>query len=103
VLDVKIATHPTHAAALPVGLIPNCAANRHVTVALDGTGSVEFESPSPADWPEIILERTRGTARPVNLDPLTREDMADWRLGETLLLSGSSWRRAMPPTSGLPI
>jgi fumarate hydratase, class I len=88
VLDVKIATHPTHAAALPVGLIPNCAANRHVTFALDGTGPVEFEPPSPADWPDIILERTRGTARPVNLDRLTREDMADWRLGETLLLSG---------------
>jgi fumarate hydratase, class I len=88
VLDVKIATHPTHAAALPVGLIPNCAANRHVTFTLDGTGPVVFEPPSLADWPDIILERTRAAARPVNLDRLTREEMADWRLGETLLLSG---------------
>jgi fumarate hydratase class I len=88
VLDVKIATHPTHAAALPVGLIPNCAANRHVTFTLDGTGPAEFEAPSQADWPDIVLERTRGAARLVDLDRLTREEMASWRLGETLLLSG---------------
>jgi fumarate hydratase class I len=88
VLDVKIVTHPTHAASLPVGLIPNCAANRHVTFTLDGTGPAQFEQPSLADWPNIALERTADAARPVDLDRLTREEVASWRLGETLLLSG---------------
>jgi fumarate hydratase class I len=88
VLDVKIVTHPTHAASLPVGLIPNCAANRHVTFTLDGTGPAQFEQPSLADWPNIALERTAGAARRVDLDRLTREEVASWRLGETLLLSG---------------
>ena len=36
VLDVKIATHPVHAASKPVGLIPQCAADRHVEFILDG-------------------------------------------------------------------
>ena len=88
VLDVKIVTHPTHAASLPVGLIPNCAANRHVTFTLDGTGQAQFERPSLADWPDIALERTADAARRVDLDRLTREEVASWRLGETLLLSG---------------
>jgi fumarate hydratase class I len=74
---------------LPVGLIPNCAANRHVTFTLDGTGPAKFEAPSQADWPDIVLERTNGAARSVNLDRLTREEMAGWKLGETLLLSGT--------------
>jgi fumarate hydratase, class I len=88
VLDVKIATHPTHAASLPVGLIPNCAANRHVTFTLNGEGPARLESPSPADWPDIVLERTASVARRVDLDRLTPGEISSWRLGETLLLSG---------------
>jgi fumarate hydratase class I len=88
VLDVKIAAHATHAASLPVALIPNCAANRHVTFELDGTGPARFEYPSPSDWPEVVLERTADAARRVDLDNLSPDEVHAWRLGETLLLSG---------------
>src|SRR6202012_5855631 len=37
VLDVKILDYPTHAANLPVAIIPNCAAPRHAHVHLDGS------------------------------------------------------------------
>ena len=88
IVDVKIATYPTHAASLPVALIPQCAANRHATVVLDGTGPVRLDPPDLSDWPEIALERTSSAARKVNLDSLTREEMASWKTGEALLLSG---------------
>src|SRR5881392_4254107 len=38
VLDVKILDYPTHAASLPVALIPNCAATRHAHFVMDGSG-----------------------------------------------------------------
>lgn len=88
VVDVKIKTYPTHAASMPVGLVPQCAANRHVHFVLDGMGPAHFEPPDLSDWPEIALERTAHTARRVDLDRLTREEVASWRPGETLLLSG---------------
>ncbi|SED36906.1 fumarase, class I, homodimeric [Rhizobiales bacterium GAS191] len=88
VLDVKIRSFPTHAASQPVGLIPQCAANRHASFVLDGSGKAELTPPDLADWPEIILDRTAHTARRVDLDALTREEVASWRIGETLLLSG---------------
>jgi fumarate hydratase class I len=88
VVDVKVKTYPCHAASLPVGLIPQCAANRHIHFTLDGSGPARFVPPDLADWPEIALERTRHLARAVDLDRLTREEVASWRPGETLLLSG---------------
>jgi fumarate hydratase class I len=88
VVDVKIATYPTHAASLPVALIPQCAANRHVGIELDGSGPARLDPPNLADWPEIALERSGRSARRINLDSLTRDDMASWKPGETLLLSG---------------
>jgi fumarate hydratase class I len=88
VVDVKIATYPTHAASMPVALIPQCAANRHAVVVLDGSGPVKLDPPDLSDWPEIALERTASSARRVNLDSLSREEMAEWRTGDTLLLSG---------------
>ncbi|MFD2238035.1 fumarate hydratase [Aureimonas populi] len=87
VLDVKIATWPVHAASLPVGLIPQCAADRHLAFTLDGSGSARFAPPSIEVWPEIALEAS-AQARRVDLDSLTREEVAAWRAGETLLLSG---------------
>ncbi len=87
VLDVKIKDYPTHAASLPVALIPNCAATRHVEFTLDGSGPAELEVPSLDDWPEISLEG--GTAaRRVNLDSITKEEIASWQPGESILLSG---------------
>ncbi len=88
VLDVKLKSYPTHAASLPVAMIPQCAANRYVTFSLDGTGPARFVLPSLADWPEVSLSRTEGKARRVDLDRLTRDEVAKWTIGETLLLNG---------------
>jgi len=87
VLDVKIKDYPTHAASLPVGLIPNCAATRHLHFTLDGSGPARFEPPALTEWPQIAWNGPAG-ARRVDLDSLTREDVAGWRAGEALLLSG---------------
>src|SRR6202008_1174929 len=53
VLDVKIMDFPTHAANLPVAMIPNCAATRHAHFVLDGSGPVALEPPSLDDWPKL--------------------------------------------------
>ena len=87
VLDVKINDFPTHAASLPVALIPNCAATRHLEFSLDGNGPAEFDPPSPDEWPKITLE-TDDSAIPVDLDTITRDDIAAFKPGDRLLLSG---------------
>lgn len=86
VLDVKILDYPTHAANLPVAMIPNCAATRHAHFVLDGSGPVALEPPSLSDWPSLTYDVS--TARRVNLDTATREEVATWKPGEVLLLSG---------------
>lgn len=88
VLDVKIHSFPTHAASLPVALIPNCAATRHAHFVLDGRGPARLTPPDLADWPEIDLSGANAAARRVDLDNLTRAEIAGWRPGEILLLSG---------------
>jgi fumarate hydratase class I len=87
VLDVKIKDYPTHAASLPVGLIPNCAATRHAHFTLDGSGPARFTPPALSEWPEIAMQGP-ATARRVNLDSLTKADTATWKAGEQLLLTG---------------
>ena len=87
VLDVKIKDYPTHAASLPVAMIPNCAATRHAHFVLDGSGPVELTPPSLDDYPEITRE-VEGNVRRVNLDTLNKADMEGWQPGDTLLLSG---------------
>jgi fumarate hydratase class I len=87
VLDVKIRTYPTHAASKPVAMIPNCAATRHVHFVLDGSGPARLEPPSLESWPKVAWSAGPG-ARRVELDGLTREDVASWQPGETLLLNG---------------
>lgn len=89
VLDVKIRSFPTHAASLPVGLIPNCAATRHVHFTLDGSGSAEFTPPDLADWPEILLDQASAQARRIDLDALSDDVLASLEPGQTLLLSGT--------------
>lgn len=89
VLDVKIRSFPTHAASLPVGLIPNCAATRHVHFTLDGSGSAEFTPPDLADWPEILLDKASAQARRIDLDALSDDVLASLEPGQTLLLSGT--------------
>ncbi|HMA87837.1 MAG TPA: fumarate hydratase [Burkholderiales bacterium] len=87
VLDVKILTYPTHAANQPVAMIPNCAATRHAHFVLDGSGPAEFEQPKLSDWPDVTW-KPDASARKVNLDALTRDEVAAWQPGERLLLSG---------------
>lgn len=87
VLDIKIKDYPTHAASLPVAMIPNCAATRHAHFTLDGSGIAELAPPRLSDWPEITWD-VGPRARKVNLDTVTREEIATWQPGDTLLLSG---------------
>jgi len=86
VLDVKIKDYPTHAANLPVAMIPNCAATRHAHFTLDGSGPVALEPPSLDDWPKLTYNPQN--ARRVDLDTITREDVATFKPGEVLLLNG---------------
>ena len=88
VLDVKVKEYPTHAANLPVALIPNCAATRHAHFVLDGTGPVALTPPSLDEWPKLTYDPMGSGARRVNLDTVTREEVATWRPGEVLLLNG---------------
>ena len=87
VLDVKIKDYPTHAASKPVAIIPNCAATRHANFVLDGSGPSLQTPPDLDDWPEISWD-VGPSARRVDLDSITKADLADWKPGETILLSG---------------
>jgi len=87
VLDVKVLDYPTHATSLPVALIPNCAATRHIHFELDGTGPARLPVPRLEDWPKIALDSGEPLQR-INLDTLSRADIARWKPGEKLLLTG---------------
>ena len=88
VLDVKIALYPTHAAGKPVAMIPNCAATRHAHVVMDGSGPVYLDPPSLDLWPNVSWAPDYDKSRKVDLNTLTREQVASWKPGDTLLLSG---------------
>jgi fumarate hydratase class I len=87
VLDVKVKDYPSHAANKAVAIIPNCAATRHVHFDLDGSGPAHLEPPNLEDWPEITWEADESVRR-VNLNEVTQDDIATWKPGDTLLLSG---------------
>ena len=87
VLDVKIKDYPTHAASLPICMIPNCAATRHAHFELDGSGASLQTPPDLNDWPEVTFEVGESTRR-VNLDDVTPEEVQSWQPGETVLLNG---------------
>ena len=87
VLDVKVMDFPTHAANKPVAMIPNCAATRHAHFVLDGSGASLQTPPSLDDWPDITWD-VGPSARRVNLDFITRDEISTWHPGETILLSG---------------
>ncbi len=88
VLDVKIKMYPTHAASKPVAMIPNCAATRHAHFVLDGSGPAYLEPPSLGEWPAVNWAPDYNKSRRVNLDTLTKAEVASWKPGDTLLLSG---------------
>ena len=86
VLDVKILDYPCHAASLPVAMIPNCAATRHIHFELDGNGPAKFAKPDLDLWPDIELPMD--TIKRVNIEDLTKENLSQFKSGDTLLLSG---------------
>lgn len=88
VLDVKIHTFATHAASKPVAMIPNCAATRHAHFVLDGSGPVQLKRPQLSDWPDVKWAPDYKASLPVDLNALTKEEVASWQPGQTLLLSG---------------
>ncbi len=88
VLDVKIKMYPTHAASKPVAMIPNCAATRHAHFVLDGSGPVYLDPPSLDLWPNVNWTPDTKKSKRVNLDTLTKEEVASWKPGDTLLLNG---------------
>ncbi|ULJ65221.1 fumarate hydratase [Wielerella bovis] len=86
VLDVKILDYPTHAAGKPIAMIPNCAATRHVEFELDGSGPAHLQAPSLEDWPDITYSPENG--KRVDVNNLTKEEVATWKTGDVLLLNG---------------
>lgn len=88
VLDVKIETFATHAASFPVAMIPNCAATRHAHFVLDGSGPAHLQRPSLSDWPDVHWAPDYKSSKQVDLNTLTREEVASWKPGQTLLLNG---------------
>ena len=88
VLDVKIKMYPTHAAGKPVAMIPNCAATRHAHVVMDGSGPVYLDPPSLDLWPDVHWKPDTQHSERVDLNTLTKEHVAAWKPGQTLLLNG---------------
>ena len=88
VLDVKVLDYPCHAANLPVALIPNCAATRHIHFHLDGSGPAKLEPPSLEDWPKVTWQADAATATRVDLNSLSKTQVAAWTPGQKLLLNG---------------
>lgn len=88
VLDIKILDYPTHAASLPIGMIPNCAATRHIHFELDGSGPCELPAPDLKAWPDVAWKADITRSTRVDLNTLTAQDVAAWKPGQTLLLNG---------------
>jgi fumarate hydratase class I len=88
VLDIKIKTYPTHAAGKPIAMIPNCAATRHAHFVLDGSGPTYLEAPSLDLWPDVHWAPDYNKSKQVDLNQLTKDEVASWKPGDTLLLSG---------------
>jgi len=88
VLDVKINMYPTHAASKPVAMIPNCAATRHAHFVLDGSGPAYIDPPLLSDWPDVQWVADTEKSKRIDLDTLTKEEVASWKPGQTLLLNG---------------
>jgi fumarate hydratase, class I len=88
VLDIKIKTYPTHAAGKPIAMIPNCAATRHAHFVLDGSGPSFLEAPSLDLWPDVHWAPDYNKSKQVDLNALTKDEVASWKPGDTLLLSG---------------
>ena len=88
VLDVKIKMYPTHAASKPIAMIPNCAATRRAHFVMDGSGPVYLDPPSLDVWPNVNWTPDTQKSQRVDLNTLTKAEVASWKPGQTLLLNG---------------
>ncbi|HYR25034.1 MAG TPA: FumA C-terminus/TtdB family hydratase beta subunit, partial [Aquabacterium sp.] len=84
----KIKTYPTHAASKPIAMIPNCAATRHAHFVMDGSGPVYLDPPSLDLWPNVHWAPDYNKSKRIDLNTLTKEEVASWKPGQTLLLNG---------------
>jgi fumarate hydratase class I len=87
VLDVKIKDYPTHAASQPIAMIPNCAATRHLHFSIDGSGVAELPDVDMSVYPDLEMDYSK--YKKVDLNTLTRSQMGEWNIGDTLLLTGT--------------
>ena len=87
VLDVKIKDYPTHAASQPVAMIPNCAATRHLHFSMNGSGIAELPEVDMSVYPDLEMDYSK--YKTVDLNTLTRSQMGEWNIGDTLLLTGT--------------
>ena len=69
-------------------MIPNCAATRHVHFVLDGSGPARLDPPSLERLAEGALGAGTSKRAGSTCDRVTREEIATWKPGETLLLNG---------------
>jgi fumarate hydratase class I len=88
VLDIKILDYPTHAASLPIGLVPNCAATRHAHFTLNGNGPAILTPPALDSYPNVSWAPDTEKSQRVDLNTLTPAQVAAWLPGQTLLLNG---------------
>jgi len=97
VVDIKIKDCPTHAASLPVAMIPNCAATRHAHFSLDGSGPSFMDAPNLSDWPQIALSKSDSqnsdaadqiVVKRINLENINQQILDDLQPGDSILLSG---------------
>ncbi|MDO8179090.1 MAG: fumarate hydratase [Undibacterium sp.] len=88
VLDVKINMYPTHAASKPVAMIPNCAATRHGHFVLDGSGPAYMTPPLLSSWPDVHWVADTEKSKRIDLNTLSKAEVASWTPGQTLLLNG---------------
>ena len=97
VLDVKVKDYPTHAANLPVAMIPNCAATRHAHFTLDGTGAVALASAVAQGLARAHLQpRQRAPRQSRHRDPRRRVDL-EARRGDSAQRQAAHRPRRRPP------
>ena len=71
-----------------------CAATRHAHFVLDGSGPAYLTPPSLDLWPHVNWAPDYNKSKKVNLNTLTKEEVASWKPGDTLLLNGGVFRAA---------
>lgn len=88
VVDVKVSSYACHAASMPVALIPQCAANRHISFSLNGTGPAHLPNPDLSFWPQVS-EPSASDSLCINVDTISKDELERIPAGTSVLLSGT--------------